>query len=98
MDDSTAGADDHTDYSESARDDSWLDDGPEDFDQDELFTQCDDEVLASEDVADLGAPHLLDLLSDAPVERPMGTRRTEEHSDASSRTSSGPVSWKFVLP
>lgn len=48
-------------------------------------------------MADLGVAHLLDLLSDSPVERPMD-RRTEEHSNASPQTSSGPVSWKFVLP
>ena len=89
--------DNQMDHSESARDDSWLDDGPEDFDQDELFAQCDDEMLAGEDVADLGAAHFLDLLSDSLVERPMD-RRTEEHPNASTQTSSGPVSWKFVLP
>ncbi|KIM64078.1 hypothetical protein SCLCIDRAFT_1213492 [Scleroderma citrinum Foug A] len=85
------------DHSESAKDDSWLDDGPEDFDQDELFAQCDDEVLAGKDVADLGAAHLLDLLLDSLVEHLMD-RRTEERSNASPQTSSGPVSWKFVLP
>ncbi|KAL4072399.1 hypothetical protein V8B97DRAFT_1870415 [Scleroderma yunnanense] len=85
------------DYSKSARDNSWFDDGPEDFDVDELFAQCDDEVLAGEDVADLGVPHLLDLLSDTPVEC-LVDRGTTEHSNASSQTLSGPVSWKFVLP
>ena len=81
---------------ETTGNDGWLDDGQEDFDRDESAL-CKDEVLKDEVVADLGAPHLLNLLSDTPIERPMA-RIMEEHSITSSQTAGGPVSCKFVLP
>ena len=81
---------------ETAGNDDWLDDGQEDFNQDE-FALCKDEVLEGEAVVDLGMPHLLDLLSDTSIERPMA-RRMEDHSITLSQTPGGSVNWKFVLP
>ena len=81
---------------ETAGNDDWLDDGQEDFDQNE-FALCKDEVLEGEAVSDLGMPHLLDLLSDTSIKR-LIARRMEEHLITLSQTPGGPVNWKFVLP
>ncbi|KAI6143942.1 hypothetical protein BKA82DRAFT_4017174 [Pisolithus tinctorius] len=79
---------------------SWLDGDLSEVEDDQEYLECDGNTLTSVDEAHLEALHLLDLLSDRPLE-PASMETSSQPSGLSSKAvtqSAEPLNWSFDFP
>ncbi|KAG9316020.1 hypothetical protein JVU11DRAFT_3682 [Chiua virens] len=78
--------------------DGWLDGDNVAVESDPHFLACNDHSLVGGEQAKLDVPHLLDLLSDKPLELTSSTESTNSIHKSSSRQVAAPVDWSFRFP